>query len=924
VRRLVFSIVFFLFVSTISFSQYSDPALRRVGFLNGNRIAISFYNDGEISGFNYGVDIRGEWPRGSGENYIGDITPMVGIEFVNTQGDTLHSVIISRGPRKGQGNEKDPTTNAFWGFNPKPGYLNSSLEKIPMSNDQSSWPSFWAEHPDWDSTVWDGLYGKNFFAGGLETHFRIDDDADTEFSGFFLPDSSHPNRKGMGINVGVRYIQPSHSDFCDVIFKVYDIKNEGTTFYNKVFYGEVVGTLMGGDGDSGDDLCSIDTTTNTVYSYDYDGIGNHGQKVGVMGETLIEAPTNNNIGSYQVFNGPSSPDMSDDELLWKMLNSGSIDNTPPTPQDNDFVFGTNYFSLAPGETKRVVTAIVMGDSIPQVASKVSLVKVLWFSKFNYDYNGFTFINLDSYRALKNSETINWTSNIQPSFVDVYFSSDAGDKWEQIAENIDNTGSYEFNTNNFKDCAFGKLKLVGKDINYNPICLSESSFFIIDNEKNGAPFVKILNQDEYNDSSLVEDIISLKLMIGDPENKTLKAKAYYVSTNELIEAFDIDPSFSTTKEFSLQKLPNSISASIRLEISDDSSTVSTVTNTFNKSTPRTPIAQNNYQYISWLSDAKIAVNVIDSTKATGNSYLLTFNDTTNPGIYANVYNETTKQNILSQAPLDSTRESVVFDGLSFTTNFAKTVPDLNRTYLSTLAPPNTFSVVARSINFGSSQKYYCYSNPNDYKIIFFNNIVDTSLNIKDIVNTSPTTNLPPISINFKIFNTTNNKILHAGVIKTGSIGSALNIFLVEKIGDVEKVTWNLVVQAGQPQTYPTGGDTLYFFTKKGLSFNDSLRVSGNLVNVLTEEINPSTYQLIQNYPNPFNPTTTISYNLPKSGLVNLVIYDVLGKEIKRLVSEYKQAGTYKVNFDASVLASGVYFYSLRVNDFFEVKKMLMLK
>ncbi|MCK9424504.1 MAG: T9SS type A sorting domain-containing protein [Ignavibacteriaceae bacterium] len=63
---------------------------------------------------------------------------------------------------------------------------------------------------------------------------------------------------------------------------------------------------------------------------------------------------------------------------------------------------------------------------------------------------------------------------------------------------------------------------------------------------------------------------------------------------------------------------------------------------------------------------------------------------------------------------------------------------------------------------------------------------------------------------------------------------------------------------------------------------------------------------------------------KSGLVNLVIYDVLGKEIKRLVSEYKQAGSYKINFDASALASGVYFYSLRANDFVSTKKMLLLK
>ena len=387
--RLIFSLALFFFFTSISFPQSSDPNLLRVGFLNGNNLHLSFYNDGQISGFNSGVDIRGKW---KGNDYIGDMIPMIGVELpikdYNNDGkaDTIHSVIISRGPRKGQGNEKDPTTMAFWGFNPKPGYLNSSLEKIPMSDDQSSWPTLWAEHPDWDSTVWDGLNGKNFFTGGLETYFRIDDNADEEiFKSYgFLPDSTNPNRKGLGINVGVRYIQPSDSNFNDVIYKVYDIKNEGTTTYNKVFYGEVVGTLVGGDGDSGDDLCSIDTSTTTIYSYDNDGIGNQGQKVGVMSETLIEAPTNNEIKSYQYFFQSSSPDLSEDEALWKRLNSGSIDKTPPTPSDNDFLFGTNCFSLAPGEIKRVVTAIVMGDSISQIKAKVFNVKLLWFNSFIYN------------------------------------------------------------------------------------------------------------------------------------------------------------------------------------------------------------------------------------------------------------------------------------------------------------------------------------------------------------------------------------------------------------------------------------------------------------------------------------------------------------------------------------------------------------
>ena len=85
-----------------------------------------------------------------------------------------------------------------------------------------------------------------------------------------------------------------------------------------------------------------------------------------------------------------------------------------------------------------------------------------------------------------------------------------------------------------------------------------------------------------------------------------------------------------------------------------------------------------------------------------------------------------------------------------------------------------------------------------------------------------------------------------------------------------------------------------------------------------------YNLFQNYPNPFNSTTTIKYQLPKSGQVMLKIYDMLGKEVATLVNEEKVTEKYEVNFNASSLASGVYIYRLNVNDFVNVKKMVLLK
>ncbi|HPS64372.1 MAG TPA: T9SS type A sorting domain-containing protein, partial [Ignavibacteria bacterium] len=88
--------------------------------------------------------------------------------------------------------------------------------------------------------------------------------------------------------------------------------------------------------------------------------------------------------------------------------------------------------------------------------------------------------------------------------------------------------------------------------------------------------------------------------------------------------------------------------------------------------------------------------------------------------------------------------------------------------------------------------------------------------------------------------------------------------------------------------------------------------------------PLSYQLSQNYPNPFNPVTKINFVIQKPGLVTLKVYDMLGREVASLINEFKQAGYYSMDFNASGLSSGVYFYKLQANDFTDIKKMVLIK
>jgi len=97
-----------------------------------------------------------------------------------------------------------------------------------------------------------------------------------------------------------------------------------------------------------------------------------------------------------------------------------------------------------------------------------------------------------------------------------------------------------------------------------------------------------------------------------------------------------------------------------------------------------------------------------------------------------------------------------------------------------------------------------------------------------------------------------------------------------------------------------------------------------VGVEDEDQIPTQYSLSQNYPNPFNPSTTIKFSILSSEFVTLKVYDVLGNEVATLVNEEKPAGSYEVNFSASQLSSGVYFYTINAGSFIETKKMILLQ
>ena len=110
-------------------------------------------------------------------------------------------------------------------------------------------------------------------------------------------------------------------------------------------------------------------------------------------------------------------------------------------------------------------------------------------------------------------------------------------------------------------------------------------------------------------------------------------------------------------------------------------------------------------------------------------------------------------------------------------------------------------------------------------------------------------------------------------------------------------------------------------KGGIDFVDGLLTS---ISNTSSAIIPEVFSLAQNYPNPFNPSTKISFSIPQQSQVTLKIYDVLGKEVMTLVNDVKSAGNYEVEFNASNLSSGAYFYKIQAGQFTDIKRMMLIK
>ncbi|MBK7631356.1 MAG: hypothetical protein IPJ23_11770 [Ignavibacteriales bacterium] len=359
---------------------------RKVGVHRGNQVRTVFSNYGVIA--QPGTEgPRGAW-KFDANGYVGDVSPVVGLRLPirdyrrgtlpqDGVNDTIYSVVITPVDRPGGG---EGGGGKSYTFEPIPGFADPILDEIgkgvAMSHQTETWPQNWPDYPSWtysgepiivdgvDKTPnvdWNGFFGRAQLNADQESYFWMDDNNDEEnyLQNDFSPDANDVQRRGHGLQVSVRGLQWSNFLAQDVVFWLYNIKNDGTETYDQAVFGTVVGTYVGvEDPEWNDDASFFNVRESITYTWDFDHYINPAAnpkwlpdptQVGYIAYAFLESPGNS-------FDG--------------------IDNDG----DNATIGTANYFAAEDFPNVSEVPAIVAGD------------KLILIDKTTYERTSFTVPN----------------------------------------------------------------------------------------------------------------------------------------------------------------------------------------------------------------------------------------------------------------------------------------------------------------------------------------------------------------------------------------------------------------------------------------------------------------------------------------------------------------------------------------------------
>jgi hypothetical protein len=880
--------------------------------MNGNAISARVYNIGSISRPDVGPNQEDFVWKGLGYAYETGL--LVGSKVLKTGSLTDSIAVVSEGFYSPADGEFSPV-GLKWGWLPEPGYANENSPSIAVNTDPSTWPATWS--------AWPGLWGNGKAIADVESYYVMNDYTKYEYPYYPFPDDTLT--RGLGLEVSVRHFQFADANLGDVLFSRYEMKNTSPTALAKVAAGLFSDPHIGGHNDYADDATNADRSLQLAYFWDRDKAGDIPTiKPGYFGFQFDETPvgsggTELGLTSFcaPIFGGSNRP--KNDALMWDFMTPGRFDTQDyyPIIGDNLAVPGTGYFALPSGHSAVLSVGMLLADDLGRLVELAELASCQYRFHFSAGGKGSQALAAvltapaAGQKVQSSALRLTWTgaSLDNDTTIELFYSNTYDQKWTLARTGIPNSGSYDWDITGLPDGAFYRAYLVNRKGSQAAFD-SSTGFFTIDRAGDAAPEIALI-------APLKNRILSNTCTVGwvaadaegDPVTVHIsKSEDGGATYSELITfggsgSYPLDTRlYANTTRFRLK-----LEASANGKSSVVESPLLSIANTFSA------IRDSVGIHHTGRATGKVVPLVFDEPAITGHTYRVGFDSLNGKLVYSVVDQQTSATKVNADTLSTYYGAGRLFDGIRLWFVNEPSAPDSDASgFLSPTV--NLVSFIGRP-SVGVFVPV-----PIDLKITF------TSLDVTadgrwripgDTV--QATTGGTSVVCPFRITNLTDTTSIAYIVRDNGTKGRwdfGDEIIVLTPL-PYKKASYNTMMGIKfYPPANPgegiilNDGDSYIAKTRKPFLAGDVYEFStqGNFVAAGVEQAGqiPLTYALEQNFPNPFNPSTTIRFSVPKQANVRVQIFDVIGREIDRVVDARMAAGSHEVQWDASALSSGVYF------------------